>query len=110
MTGFMPRSRITRGGTRAEGHHGDMDVSAGDLVTGDSPWKVALRHTTGELSHEQMIDTFTAWPWTHDRFLDADSVWPEQYVRGNWADLVRAVDEGLLTAEDYALLFERTTS
>jgi len=55
-----------------------------------------------------MIETFTAWPWTHDRFLDADSAWPEQYVRGSWQDVVRAADEGYLSREDYALLFERT--
>ncbi len=55
-----------------------------------------------------MIDTFTAWPWTHDRFLDDGSVWPEQYVRGTWQDVVRAVDEGYLSREDYAELFERT--
>jgi len=77
-------------------------------VAGDTPWEVALRYAAGELNHEQMIETFTAWPWTHDRFLDADSAWPEQYVRGSWQDVVRAVDEGYLSRQDYALLFERT--
>ncbi len=77
-------------------------------VAGDTPWEVALRYAAGELSHEQMIETFTAWPWTHDRFLDAGSVWPEQYVRGSWQDVVRAADEGYISREDYAELFERT--
>jgi len=72
-----------------------------------TPWEVALRYAAGELSHEQLIETFTAWPWTHDRFLDADSAWPEQYVRGSWQDLVRPADEGYISRQDYALLFER---
>ncbi len=84
-----------------------MDVSAGDLNAGDSPWKAALRYAAGELSHAQMIETFTAWPWTHDRFLDADSAWPEQYVRGSWQDVVRVADEGYISRQDYAELFER---
>ncbi len=89
-----------------------MDVSAGDLdaptpeVAGDAPWEVALRYAAGELSHDQMIETFTVWPWTHDQFLDADSAWPEQYVRGSWQDLARAADEGYISRQDYALLFE----
>jgi len=77
-------------------------------VAGDTPWEVALRYAAGELSHEQMIETFTAWPWTHDRFLDAESVWPEQYVRGSWQDVVRAADEGYISRQDYAELFEHT--
>jgi len=86
----------------------DLDARAAPEVASDSPWEVALRYAAGELSHDQMIEVFTAWPWTHDHFLDDASVWPEQYVRGSWQDLVRAADEGLLTGEDYALLFERT--
>ncbi len=77
-------------------------------VAGDTPWEVVLRYAAGELSHEEMIEVLTAWPWTHDRFLDAGSVWPERYVRGSWQDLVRSVDDGYLSGEDYALLFERT--
>jgi hypothetical protein len=77
-------------------------------VAGDTPWEVALCYAAGELSHEQMIETFTAWPWTHDRFLDAGSAWPEQYVRGSWQDVVRAADEGYISRGDYAELFERT--
>ncbi len=77
-------------------------------VVGDTPWEVALRYAAGELSNQQMIETLTAWPWTHDHFLDADSAWPEQYVRGSWQDVVRAADEGYLSREDYAELFERT--
>lgn len=73
-----------------------------------TPWEVALRYAAGELTHDQMIDTFTAWSWTHDLFLDSDSVWPEQYVPGSWQDLVRAADEGYISDQDYALLFERT--
>ncbi len=85
-----------------------MDVSAAPEVAGDAPWEVALRYAAGELTHAQMIETFTTWPWTHDLFLDDDSPWPEQYVRGTWQDLVRAVDEGYISRQDYALLFERT--
>jgi len=73
----------------------------------DTPWEVALRYAAGEVTHEEMINTFMAWPWTHDRFLDETSAWPEQYVRGSWQDLVRAVDEEYLSREDYALLFEQ---
>lgn len=69
---------------------------------------MALRYAAGELTREEMLDVFTAWPWTQDRFLDEDSPWPERYVPGSWQDLVRAADEGYLSAEDYALLFERT--
>jgi len=87
-----------------------MDARAAPEVASDAPWKVALRYATGELSHEQMIGLLAEWPWTHDLFLDADSVWPEQYVRGTWQDLVRAVDEGYISRQDYALLFERTAS
>lgn len=46
--------------------------------------------------------------WTQDRFLDADNVWPVQYVPGSWQDLARAADEGYISDQDYALLFERT--
>lgn len=78
------------------------------MAEGDTPWEVVLRYAAGKLSHKEMIEALTAWPWTQDRFLDADSTWPEQYVRGSWPDVVRAADEGYISRQDYAELFERT--
>lgn len=72
-----------------------------------TPLEVVLWYAAGELTHEEMIETLAAWPWTYDHFLDPESVWPEQYVRGSWNDLVWATIEGFLSDADYALLFER---
>lgn len=73
-----------------------------------SPWEVALRYAAGEITRDTMLDTFGTWPWTTDRVLDADEPEPEQFVRGNWGELSRAVRRGYLSREDYEVVFKRT--
>lgn len=77
-------------------------------VQDETPWEVALRYAAGELTREQMLDAFAAWPWTFSTFLDLDQAWPEQFVRGSWEDVGRAVRAGYLSEQDYEVVFERT--
>lgn len=75
----------------------------------ETPWEVALRYAAGEIDHEAMIGTFTAWPWTSDHFTDPPgTVWPEQFVRGSWSDLVKAAHNGYISDDDYQVIFDRT--
>lgn len=77
-------------------------------VTAETPWEVALRYAAGELDRAHMLETFAGWPWTYSTFLDLDQAWPEQFVRGSWDDVGRAVRAGYLSVQDYEVVFERT--
>lgn len=75
----------------------------------ETPWEVALRYAAGEIDHDAMLATFTAWPWTSDQVLDLDTdPLSEAFVRGSWSDLTKAVSHGYVSRDDYRVIFERT--
>lgn len=81
-----------------------------DLMT-ETPWEVALRCAAGEIDHNEMLATFTAWPWTTDQVLDLDTnPLSEAFVRGSWSDLTKALHYGYISREDYQVVFDRTTA
>ena len=80
---------------------------ARDLFT-TQPYEVALRYAVGEIDHDEMLATFSAWPWTSDQLLDTDNPLTEAFIRGSWSDLVRATNRGYVSSDDYRVIFERT--
>lgn len=71
-----------------------------------TPYEVCLTYAAREIDHQQLLDTLLDWPWTVSHFLDIETnPLPEQWVRGDWEDLVQATDAALISDADYEQLF-----
>lgn len=77
--------------------------------SGASPYEIAQRYAAGELTRDQVIDELTRWPYDPSPTTDGwDSLIVDVPGTHTKAELVQALDDGLLEEDTYDAIGEAT--
>ena len=82
-----------------------------ESFSGASPYEIAERFAVGELTREQVVDELSRWPYDSSATSDGyDALIVDQPGTHTWAEVERAVDDGLIDDDIYDEVGRATAS
>lgn len=75
--------------------------------SGASPYEIAQRYAAGEIARGELVDQLGRWSYTPPGHDDGSEYDWMTYVPGDWAEVERALDDGLLDEETYRAVMDR---
>lgn len=73
-----------------------------------TPREVIYQRSAGVITDEEMMDTLVRWPYTYGYVPTEDGQPMDAYAKGSWDDVRRAYRRGLLSEDEWEILFDRT--